>query len=47
MIKGPKGIEMNFHSLCSPLLCKDNLTKHNSWTDEEDNYWKENIIYKT
>ena len=30
-----------------PLLAKDNLCKHNSWTAEEDNYWKENIIYQT
>jgi hypothetical protein len=28
-----------------PLLAKDNLRKKNRWSDEEDKYWKENIIY--
>lgn len=30
-----------------PLLAKDNLRKHNRWSDEEDKYWSQNIIYKT
>jgi hypothetical protein len=30
-----------------PLFAKDNLIKRNRWSDEEDNYWKENIIYQT
>ena len=29
-----------------PLLAKDNLKKSNKWSDEEDKYWRENIIYK-
>ena len=30
-----------------PLLAKDNLIKRNRWSDEEDTYWKKNIIYQT
>ena len=29
-----------------PLLIADNLEKHNKWTDEDDLFWNENIIYK-
>lgn len=29
-----------------PLLAKDNLKKHNKWSDDDDRNWKENIIYK-
>jgi hypothetical protein len=29
-----------------PLLAKDNLEKHNKWSEEDDRNWKENIIYK-
>jgi len=28
-----------------PLLAKDNLCKHNRWSDEEDEHWRKNIIY--
>ena len=27
-----------------PLLKKDNLEKHNKWTDENEKYWRENIV---
>ena len=30
-----------------PLLAKDNLRKHNRWSDEEDEHWRCNIIYQT
>ena len=30
-----------------PLLAKDNLTKKNRWSDEEDEHWRCNIIYQT
>ncbi len=29
-----------------PLLAKDNMNKHNKWTDEDEVFWNENIIYK-
>ena len=29
-----------------PLLAKDNLEKHNKWTDADEVFWRENIIYK-
>ncbi len=29
-----------------PLFAKDNLTKLNKWTDEDEEYWNENIINK-
>jgi hypothetical protein len=29
-----------------PLLAIDNLSKHNKWTDEDDEFWKNNICGK-
>ena len=29
-----------------PLLGKDNLEKNNKWTDENETFWNDNIIYK-
>ena len=29
-----------------PLLCKDNLELNNKWTEENELFWKEHIIYK-
>jgi hypothetical protein len=31
------------YSNLQPLLIKDNLEKHNTWTDENNIYWLENI----
>ena len=44
-------IEEEFNKCChytnlQPLLVKDNLNKHNKWTDEDEVFWNENIIYK-
>ena len=44
-------IEEEFNKCChytnlQPLLAKDNLNKHNKWTDEDEVFWNENIIYK-
>ena len=44
-------IEEEFNKCChytnlQPLLAKDNMNKSNKWTDENDKYWNENIIYK-
>ena len=30
-----------------PLLVKDNLDLHNAWTEENELFWNENIIYNT
>jgi hypothetical protein len=29
-----------------PLLAKDNMEKNNKWTEENEKFWNENIIYK-
>jgi hypothetical protein len=29
-----------------PLLASDNLEKSNKWTDENEKFWNESIIYK-
>ena len=29
-----------------PLLCKDNLELNNKWSEENEAFWNENIIYK-
>ena len=34
------------YSNMQPLLAIDNLEKHNKWTEENEKYWSENIIYK-
>ena len=34
------------YSNMQPLLASDNLEKHNKWTEENEKYWSENIIYK-
>ena len=44
-------LEEEFNKCChytnlQPLTVKDNLNKKNKWTDENDKYWNENIIYK-
>jgi len=44
-------IEEEFNKCChytnlQPLLAKDNLIKHNKWTDEDEVFWNEHIIYK-
>lgn len=44
-------LEEEFNKCChytnlQPLHAKDNLNKNNKWTDENDKYWNENIIYK-
>jgi len=44
-------IEEEFNKCChytnlQPLTAKDNHIKKNKWTDENDKYWNENIIYK-
>ena len=44
-------IEEEFNKCChytnlQPLHAKDNLNKNNKWTDENEVFWNENIIYK-
>jgi len=44
-------LEEEFNKCChytnlQPLLAKENMNKSNKWTDENDKYWNENIIYK-
>ena len=44
-------LEEEFNKCChytnlQPLLAKDNMNKSNKWTNENDKYWNENIIYK-
>ena len=44
-------LEEEFNKCChytnlQPLLAKDNLNKNNKWTDEDEVFWNENIIYK-
>jgi len=44
-------IEEEFNKCChytnlQPLTAKDNLNKHNKWTDENEVFWNENIIFK-
>tara|TARA_R100000951_G_scaffold19669_1_gene16542 strand:+ start:81 stop:896 length:816 start_codon:yes stop_codon:yes gene_type:complete len=34
------------YSNMQPLLVEDNLSKSCKWTDEDDMYWNDNIIYK-
>jgi hypothetical protein len=29
-----------------PLLSTDNIEKSNKWSDEDENFWNENIIFK-
>jgi len=43
--------EEEFNKCChytnlQPLLAKDNLNKNNKWTDDNEVFWNENIIYK-
>jgi hypothetical protein len=44
-------IEEEFNKCChytnlQPLLAKVNMNKSNKWTDEDEVFWNENIIYK-
>ena len=34
------------YSNLQPLFIIDNLEKHNKWTEEDELFWNENIIYK-
>lgn len=30
-----------------PLLIEDNLKKLNKWTEEDDNFWRDNILFNS
>ena len=34
------------YSNLQPLLAIDNMNKFNKWTDDDEIFWNENIIYK-